>query len=176
MTLAFKRIVGGKAADKPLHYTACGLDDVYLFNGFTREVVDGEEYITIQDLDRLWGAIGLRLVTEKKVLAPKEIRFLREHMDLTQAELGKLMRVSDQTVARWEKGITDSFEGPADFALRVLFLESPIAQPEGHQILEKTGIKKMIKEVVEKDELDKTVVFRHSKKHWKEQRELEWCA
>jgi DNA-binding transcriptional regulator YiaG len=175
MTLAFEKIDGGKATDKPLHYTQCGLDDVYLVNGFTRELVDDEEYITIQNLDSLWGAIGLHLVTDKKVLAPKEIRFLREHMDLTQAELGELMRVSDQTVARWEKGTTDAFEGPADFLLRVLFLGSPVAQPEGRQILEKTGIMKIIKEIVEKDAQDKPGVFRHSKKHWKEERQLE-CA
>jgi DNA-binding transcriptional regulator YiaG len=171
MTLAFRKIDGGKAAGKPLHYTACGLDDIYLVNGFTREVVDGEEYITIQDLDALWSAIGLHLVTTKKVLAPKEIRFLREHMDFTQAELGKLMRVSDQTVARWEKGTTDAFEGPADFMLRVLFLTSPIAQPEGREILNKTGIMKMAEEIVEKDEQDKPVLLRHKKRHWEEQRE-----
>ena len=175
MTLAFKKIDGGKAADKPLHYTQCGLDDVYLFNGFTREMVHGEEYITIQNLDALWGAIGLHLVMDKKVLAPKEIRFLREHMDLTQAELGKLMRVSDQTVARLGKGTTDTFEGPADFMLRMLFLASPVAQPEGRQILEKNGISKMIKDIIEKDAQDRPVIFRHSKKHWKEQRQLE-CA
>ena len=32
---------------KPLHYTACGLDDVYLVNGFTREQIDGEDPATI---------------------------------------------------------------------------------------------------------------------------------
>src|SRR5262249_23089815 len=163
MTLAFQNVKAGKTADKPLHYTQCGLDDVFLVNGFTREEVDGEEYITIQDIDGLWAAIGLHLVMTKKVLAPKEIRFLREHMDYTQAELGKLMRVSDQTVARWEKGTTDAFQGPADSLLRVLFLNSEIAQPEGRRILQKTGVTKMIREIIETDEQDKPGVFRHTK-------------
>ncbi len=122
---------------EPLHYTACGLDDVYLVNGFTREVVDGEEYITVEDLDGLWKAIGLHLVGTRKILAPKEIKFLREHMELTQAQLGAGMRVSDQTVARWEKGVTKLVPGPADLALRVLFLASDASQPEGLKILTK---------------------------------------
>jgi DNA-binding transcriptional regulator YiaG len=32
-------------------------------------------------------AIGAFLVTEKKVLSGKELRFIRKEMDLTQAEL-----------------------------------------------------------------------------------------
>jgi hypothetical protein len=40
-----------------LHYTACGRDDVYLVSGFTRERIDGEDAVTIEDLDGLWKAI-----------------------------------------------------------------------------------------------------------------------
>jgi transcriptional regulator with XRE-family HTH domain len=172
MTLALRKIDGGKSAEAPLHYTACGLDDVYLVNGFTREVIDGEEFVTIEDLDGLWKAIGLHLVTAKKVLAPKEIRFLRELMEFTQAELGKKMRVSDQTVARWEKGTTD--QGPADFLLRMLFLASPCAQPEGNKILNEAM--KVIEEIVDKDEQEKPQVFRHGKKSWKEEERQLVCA
>jgi len=42
-------------------------------------------------------------------------------MDLTQEQLGGLMRVSDQTVARWEKG-RDSQPRPADLIMRALYL------------------------------------------------------
>jgi DNA-binding transcriptional regulator YiaG len=176
MTKLFRKIDGGASDGAPLHYTACGLDDVYLVNGFTREVVDGEEYITIENLDGLWKAIGLHLVTKKKLLAPKEIRFLREHMDYTQAEIGALLRVSDQTVARWEKGTTDAFDGPADFALRALFLASKCAQPEGGELLAK--LKAMIEEMVHHDEQEDPAptVFRHRRRDWKEEpRELA-CA
>jgi len=155
----------------PLHYTACGLDDVYLVNGFTRETVDGEEFITIENIDGLWKAIGLHLVdTRRKVLAPKEIRFLREHMDLTQAELGAKLRVTDQTVARWEKGETD-MPGSADLVLRILFLACPCAQPEGNKILEK--VSKVLDETVTQDEsTSRPVVFSHGKRKWREERQL----
>lgn len=175
MTLEFRKIDGRDPEGEPLHYTMSGLDDVYLVNGFSREIVDGEEYVTIEDMDNLWKAIGLHLVTTKKVLAPKEIRFLREHMDFTQAELGEKMRVTDQTVARWEKGRSE-FDGPADLALRVLFLASAPAQPEGGKILDK--LMKAIDDVVSRDEQEQAapVVFRHEKKKWnQEERELQYA-
>jgi len=159
---------------EPLHYTECGLDDVYLVNGFTREMVDGEEYLTIEHLDGLWKAIGLCLVTSRKILAPKEIRFLREHMEMTQARLGGFLRVSDQTVARWEKGETKLVPGPADFMLRVLFLASRVAQPEGQKIL--TRVYELCEKIIEHDEPHhpSKVVLRHSVhgRKWKETREL----
>lgn len=176
MTLEFRKIDGREPEGEPLHYTACGLDDVYLVNGFSRGVEDGEEYVTIEDMDALWKAIGLHLVTHKKVLAPKEIRFLREHMEFTQAELGEKMRVSDQSVARWEKGATDAIPGPADFLLRVLFLACKRAQPEGGKILDK--LMDVITKIIARDEQPQStpVVFRHMKKKWsQEERELE-CA
>jgi DNA-binding transcriptional regulator YiaG len=173
-------ILGFQKADRPavdgdpLHYTACGLDNVYLLSGFKRETIDGEEYVTIEDMDGLWKAIGLHLVTTRKVLAPKEIRFLRQHMKMTQAELGGRLRVSDQTVARWEKDQCDK-DGPADMMLRVLFLGSPVAQPEGNELLRE--IIKLLDELQERDESKrKADVFEHDDKQWQDsERELEFA-
>jgi transcriptional regulator with XRE-family HTH domain len=152
-----------KPAREPLHYTACGLDDVYLVNGFTREQIDGEDAVTIEDMDGLWNAIGLSLVCGRKALAPKEVRFLRSHMELTQAELGDMLRVTDQTVARWEKGETP-ISGPADLLLRVLFLASKCAQPEGGKMLDQ--LRSMLEELRDHDEPERPapITFRHSKK------------
>ena len=67
-------------------------------------------------------------------MAPQEIRFLRKHMQLSQPELAKKVGVDTQTLARWEKDQT-KIPGPADLALRTLFLTSPVAQPEGSEII-----------------------------------------
>jgi len=168
-------MAGRQPSEETLHYTACGLDDVYLINGFTRDTVDGEEFLTIENLDGLWKAIGLHLVTSRKVLAPKEIKFLRDHMELTQAELGGRLRVSDQTVARWEKGETKLIPGAADLMLRVFFLASESAQPEGNKILEK--LLELCEKIVVCDEgRPRPVVFRHGRKKWKEAgRELQFA-
>jgi transcriptional regulator with XRE-family HTH domain len=43
-------------------------------------------------------------------------------MDETQADLADELGVSDQTVARWEKGQVE-LPGPADYLIRLLYLE-----------------------------------------------------
>lgn len=135
-------------APKPYLYKECGLDNIYLQNGFSIENVDGEETVSIHNVDGLWKAIGLSLVTTKKTLSPKEIRFLRNQMGKTQSELAKMLRVDDQTVARWEKR-KSRMDGPADLGLRMMFLNSDVAQPEGNEILIK--IQETISNLVEKD-------------------------
>jgi DNA-binding transcriptional regulator YiaG len=107
---------------QPLHYPQCGLDDVYLMNGYTIENTEDGPVLSVRNLDSLHKVIGQYLATEKKVLNGKEIRYLRKHMDLTQAELGRLLRVSDQQVARWEKE-QSAMPGPADGLLRSLYIE-----------------------------------------------------
>jgi DNA-binding transcriptional regulator YiaG len=118
-------------------------------------------------MDSLWKAIAKHLVTKRKVLAPKEIRFLRNQMDMTQADLAARLRVSDQTIARWEKGRGDTVPGPADIMLRVLYLASPRAQPEGARVLDK--LMELIEKLVLSDEgLELPVVFTHRMRSWRE--------
>jgi DNA-binding transcriptional regulator YiaG len=111
----------GKTDKPPYHYTMCGLDDVYLTSGYERTDTDYGSGIVIEDMDGLHRAIGMNLVFAKKSLNAKEVRFLRHEMDLSQAQLGDLLRVKDQTVARWEKGEVD-IPGPADLVLRALYI------------------------------------------------------
>ncbi len=160
------KIEGRAYKREPLRYRECGLDSVFLLNGFRKEVVDGEEFVTIEDLDGLWKAIGLHLVLRRKTFSPQEVRFLRRQMDMTQAELAALLRVSDQTVARWEKGEVN-VPGPADFALRTTFLLSPTAQPEGKQLVDK--LLALVRKLAEEDEVESAVGFRHSQDAWQEE-------
>ena len=68
--------------EKPLHYTASGLDDVYLLNGF--KVENDPDYgrlLTIEHEDDLHRAIGLRIIHKKEPIKGPEFRFLRKLMD-----------------------------------------------------------------------------------------------
>jgi len=107
---------------EPLHFTACGLDNVLLGSGY--DVVDTPEGrgVRIRNLDELHCAIGEFLAAHKRTLIGKELRYLRQHMNLTQAELGHLIGLSSQQVARWEKGQCE-ISGAAESLLRVLFME-----------------------------------------------------
>lgn len=116
----------------PFHYKRCGLDNIYLINGFEEEFdEDGERYVAVLDVDDLHKAIGIHLVTCRKTLAPKEIRFLRRTLNLTQAEMGRLIDQSPQQVARWEKG-ESNISGPADRLLRLMFIGSLIENDDKH--------------------------------------------
>lgn len=121
--------------DEVLHYTDCGLDNIYLSNGFEYEELDGEAFLTIKNLDGLHEAIGLHIVLEKKAPNGNEFRFLRTEMGFSQADLGAKLGVSDQSIARWEKGHTD-IPGTAVFAFKVLYIYSLLSSGDRESVLE----------------------------------------
>jgi DNA-binding transcriptional regulator YiaG len=113
---------GNERPKAPYHYTACGLDDVYLMSGYELEDTPYGKGVSIKDADDLHQAIGAFLVNNKKLLSGKEVRFLRQQMDLTQSELARLFGTSSQQVARYEKKECE-MPGPADRILRLLYNE-----------------------------------------------------
>lgn len=112
----------GEAPREPLQYRACGLDNVYLRGGYKYVPTPQGKGLVIKDVQDLWKAITIYLVVEKKVLSGKELRFLRKQLDLTQSELGRKLRLTDQQVARWEKG-KSNISGAADVLLRLMCLK-----------------------------------------------------
>ena len=104
------------------HYLECGLDDVYLMNGFERFESKRGLSVAIRDIDMLHQAIGQYLCDEKKELSGKEIRFLRREMLLSQATLASMLDVKEQTIYRWESGKT-SMPGAAESLIRALYKE-----------------------------------------------------
>ncbi len=105
------------------HYTACGLDNIYLKNGYEQKTTPSGNAIAIHDLDGLHKAISKGLANKEASLTPKEFRFLRIELDLSQKALGMLFDKSDQIVAKWEKGET-RIPLLADKAIRDLYMES----------------------------------------------------
>ncbi|MDE2486137.1 MAG: hypothetical protein KGO51_01955 [Alphaproteobacteria bacterium] len=110
---------GSPERDELLHYTACGLDNVYLASGYQVREIGGERYISVRDVEDLHEAIALFLARKRKVLSGKEVRFIRKYLGLTQRELGAWLKVSDQSIARYEKDQT-VLDGAADTLLRLL--------------------------------------------------------
>lgn len=105
------------------HYTESGLTTVWLANGYHYDVIDGEPFTSIDDVDGLHRLIGRILVNRCNPLIADEIRFIRIEMNMSQKALATLLGVDVQTVARWEKGRT-SLPRTADVALRALYAES----------------------------------------------------
>lgn len=115
-------VMGQPYDGKPLHYTASGLDYVYLINGFSIE--EDPSYgriVTIDAPDELHKAIGLHIITKDKGLTGPEFRFLRKQMKLTQKELAEdwFNGADVQTVANYEKG--KKIPPASDRLMRVVF-------------------------------------------------------
>lgn len=122
-------LTGEDVRTEPYRYRACGLDGIFLQNGFKREMLDGEEYVSITDVEGLHQAIGRHLVVNRKAIAPKEIRFLRNTMNVTQAQLADMLGNSSQSVARWEKGECE-MPATSEKLLRAVFLASLMSDAE----------------------------------------------
>jgi putative transcriptional regulator len=99
------------------HYIECGLDNIYLLNGFKTIKTPRGQAISIHDLDSLHREIRLHLASLKRPLLPAELSFLRHEMLASEAELAQLLGVSEQTVHLWEQDC----QPPTELPVRLIF-------------------------------------------------------
>jgi len=122
-------------AKKPYHFTECGLDNVYLLNGFHIHETESGKGISFEDLEELHRAIALHLVRCDTHLSGKEFRFLRKELDASQEMIARLFGVDAQSVARWEKGQSD-LKPLADRMIRLLYMEQILGNPKVKNLLD----------------------------------------
>jgi putative transcriptional regulator len=107
---------------EPFRFVISGLDNVYLLSGYELHDTKHGPAISFADTDGLNRALGRYLANQRRRLTGKERLFLRLEMDVSQAELGRLLHISAQQVARWEKEICE-IAGPADILFRCMYLQ-----------------------------------------------------
>jgi putative transcriptional regulator len=106
------------------HYTECGLDNVYLENGFTVHKTAYGRGLSIQDTEGLHRVIGEWLISLPKPLNGAELRFMRTELDMTQKDLASILGTTEQTLRLWEKHRTKSIpSGSADRLFRAFYAE-----------------------------------------------------
>ena len=86
-----------------LHYTACGLPNVWLENGYTKKETKYGIAVSVNDIDELHKLLASKLIEKTGLLAGYEFRFLRVQLGLTQEGLGKFLDVSENAVSLWER-------------------------------------------------------------------------
>lgn len=99
-----------------------GLDNVYLVNGYEITHTNYGDAVSITDVDGLHKMIAHSLINKQQRLTPAEFRFLRKEMKLTQVLLAQMFKITDQTVARIEKGETTA-DVPYELAFRAYAYE-----------------------------------------------------
>jgi len=88
---------------KGYQYAQCGLDNIWLNNGFEIVETPYGSSVKIDNVDQLHRTIGEYLTVKPGPLSGKEFRFLRLELDMSQKRIGELMGKEAQTVALWEK-------------------------------------------------------------------------
>ena len=108
--------------DKPYRYTECGLNYIYLLDGYQILNSARGRIIRVTNAGKLDRAIALAIVRRQKQLTGQEVRFLRGLLDMTQEALGRTLGVDAKTVATWERGKT-KLPSTEDIAIRQIYLE-----------------------------------------------------
>lgn len=155
---------GSEMSAEAMHYTMCGLDGIYLLNGFLPKKTPHGNGVTISDIDGLHKTIGLSLIMDRKTLTPEELRFLRKEMGLTQADLAQRLGLSDQQVARWEKGECE-ISSPAEKLIRFYYALELVPVKKRASFLNK--LNKSIKHLTKSDEVrTPKLVFKETEYGW----------
>lgn len=102
------------------HYTMCGLDYVYLDNGYRKEETEYGSGVAILHADTLDTVIAMLIIRYPARLRGQEVRFLRAITQISQTELANQLGVKRITVARWESSPNTPIPGPADRVIRLL--------------------------------------------------------
>lgn len=102
------------------HYTACGLDNVWLESGYTLKATRYGKGVSVNDVGGLHKLLAAKLVEKQGLLKGKEFKFLRVQLGLSQEGLGKLMGVSENAVSLWER--KDTVPLAHDHLLRLMVL------------------------------------------------------
>lgn len=161
-------LTGESVSDStPYHYRQCGLDGIFLLNGFDWHEHDGERHVVIKDIDGLHIAIGRHLVLHRKALAPKEIKFLRKTLGLSQAELAEDLGKNSQSVARWEKGIND-IPGSAEKLLRAIYFAKTATSDSDLEQL-RSMLSQTLKELDAMDDVETCPAQFSLMDHWMQQ-------
>ena len=105
---------------KYFQYTACGLDNVWLANGYKVKATRHGDAVAVNDVDGLHKLIAKTLVEKKGRLTGKEFRFLRTQLGLSQEALAALLDFSENAVSLWER--KDTVPAACDQWLRMSVL------------------------------------------------------
>lgn len=111
------------------HYTECGLDYIYLLNGYNKIDTPYGEAVSIDNSDALHRAIGWLIVNHIPKITGQEVRFIRSEMNFSQKQLATLLDVGESTVARWEQG--GSVPNIAGRVIRLIYKDFISSQHEG---------------------------------------------
>lgn len=119
------------------HYKACGLDNVWLENGYTEKDTRYGRAVSVSDADQLHQLLALQVASKSGSLSGQELRFLRNSMLLSQKALGDMLGVTDQAVSLWERN--GNIPVAPDAVVRMLVLKTLGGDGDVCQVIERVN-------------------------------------
>jgi DNA-binding transcriptional regulator YiaG len=110
-----------KTHDDKYHYRECGLDFIYLSNGFEWHETPYGKALSITDVEGLHQLIGMALIEKPAPLTGAEFRFLRTELDLSQEGVGLLLGRKVRQIRGYETA--DEVPEPANTLIRFVYKE-----------------------------------------------------
>lgn len=138
------------------HYTLCGLDNVWLENGYQIKETSYGQGVSVNDVDGLHEVIAYNVIMNSKRLTAHEIRYLRKEISLSQVGLAMALGVSENTIRGWENSRT-RISSTANRFIRVIYLA---------KIGKDTEVLKIIDKINQLDDDFNNITLSESNNHW----------
>lgn len=117
------------------HYTQCGLDNVWLENGYVLKSTPYGKAAAVHDVNGLHALLAAKLVEKHGPLTGKEFRFLRAWLSMTQEALAQLMGVTEGALSLWER--KDAVPSLNEKMLRLMVLARTDGNATVHDAVER---------------------------------------
>lgn len=114
--------IDGAVKANAFQYKDCGLDYIWLLNGFDR--IDDPDFgvaVSIHDVEGLNKAIAIGIIKKVPFIRGQEVRFLRSQLKFNQSEMGNLVRHDMRTIQRWEEKRNEPIPADIDRFLRFFY-------------------------------------------------------
>lgn len=138
------------------HYTECGLDNVWLENGYTVKKTAYGKATSVDDAIGLHQVLTIELTQKKGRVTGKELRFMRTVLGMSQEGLGKCVGATEQSVSLWER--TGKVPQYADSILRLLVSEKLNGNSKVTEVIERINTVERI--------CNQLIVAREKKHKW----------
>ena len=118
-----------------LQYKQCGLDNVWLENGYDLKTTPYGKAVAVHDVDGLHALLAAQLTKKPGPLTGKEFKFLRSWLGMTQEAMAGLMGVTEGVLSLWER--KDTVPGLNDKMLRLMVLAKTDGNAPVREVIER---------------------------------------
>ena len=106
------------------HYKECGLDSVWLADGYQMFDTDDGRAVSISDVDGLQKAIGAWVVARSRLLTGAEMRFLRTDLQMSIEDMAALCFLMPEALSALEGNNAAALKCPVDRIIRLVWLDN----------------------------------------------------